>query len=138
MSIEAASRKAEGGEARLARAVDLDRYPIHARNNPAFKELLDGVWLDLAATGACVLEGFMRPAAVARTLAQVDPLSPSAFVCSQPHNVYLIPDDPQFTSDHARNRRVRSVKALLADDEIPSGSPLRDLYDNEDFRAFLR
>jgi hypothetical protein len=138
MATEAASRTAGGNPSALARAVDLDRYPIHAKNDPAFGKLLVGVWLDLAATGACVLEGFMRPAAVAKTLAQVDPLSPSAFVCSQPHNVYLIPDDPQFASDHARNRRVRSVKALLADDEIPSSSPLRDMYEDEDFRAFLR
>lgn len=80
----------------------------------------------------------MRPDAVAGTLAQVDPMQGDAFVCSQPHNVFLIPDDPQFAADHARNRRVRSVKALLADDEIPAGSPLRTIYEDEDFRAFLR
>ena len=138
MSILAASLTAESGPARLARAVDLARYPIHDRTGPAFNALLETVWRDLSATGASVLEGFLRPAAVGETLAQVDPLQPNAFVCSQPHNVYLIPDDPAFPAQHARNRRVRSVKALLADDEIPAGSPLRDVYEDEDFRAFLR
>ncbi len=138
MSTKAASRPAQAGQSRLAQAVDLGRYPIHDKADPAFKMLLDGVWRDLAATGACVLEGFMRPEAVAGTLAQVDPLAAGAFVCTQPHNVYLIPDDPQFAPDHARNRRVRSVKALLADDEIPAGSPLRAIYEDEHFRSFLR
>ncbi|HEY2891792.1 MAG TPA: 2OG-Fe(II) oxygenase [Dongiaceae bacterium] len=138
MSTLAASLTAESGPSRLARAVDLARYPIHDRNGPAFNTLLETVWRDLSATGACVLEGFLQPVAVSEILAQVDPLQPDAFVCSQPHNVYLIPDDPAFPAQHARNRRVRSVKALLADDEIPAGSPLRDVYEDEDFRAFLR
>ena len=138
MSSQAASRTAQDVGSNLAQAVDLSRYPIHARDNPAFKSLLESVWRDLEATGACVLEGFLRPSAVGKVLAQVDPLQPGAFVCSQPHNVYLIPDDPQFAPAHARNRRVRSVKAILADDEIPAGSPLRDVYEDEDFRAFLR
>ena len=138
MLTKAASRAAQAGQSRLSEAVDLGRYPIHDQAGPAFKNLLNGVWRDLSATGACVLEGFLRPRAVGETLAQVDPLQSDAFVCSQPHNVFLIPDDPQFAPDHARNRRVRSVKALLADDEIPAGSPLRIIYEDEDFRSFLR
>ncbi|HYV87049.1 MAG TPA: hypothetical protein VFA91_00630, partial [Candidatus Polarisedimenticolia bacterium] len=74
MSTRAASLTAESGPSRLARAVDLARYPIHDRAGPAFNALLDAVWRDLSATGACVLEGFLRPAAVSETLAQVDPL----------------------------------------------------------------
>ena len=135
---QAAFLTAESEPSRLARAVDLARYPIHARTGPAFKTLLETVWRDLSTTGACVLEGFLQPAAVIETLAQVDPLQPDAFICSQPHNVYLIPDDPALPAEHPRNRQVRSVKALLADDEIPAGSPLRDVYEDEDFRAFLR
>jgi hypothetical protein len=138
MATETTSRAEQPNASRLDSAVDLARYPIHAQSGAAFKRLLESVWRDLEATGACVLEGFLKPAAVAKVLAQVDPLQPDAFVCSQPHNVYLIPDDPAFPPEHARNRRVRSVKALLADDEIPPGSPLRAIYESENFRAFLR
>ncbi len=123
---------------RLAAAIDLARYPIHERGSAAFAALLQTVKRDLAASGASVLDGFMRPASVAQTLAEVDPLASGAFVCRQPHNVFLVPDDPAYDPDHPRNRQVRSEKAILADDEIPAASPLRDIYDSADFRAFLR
>ncbi len=123
---------------RLAAAVDLARYPIHERGSAAFAALLQTVKGDLAASGASMLDGFMRPASVAQTLAEVDPLASGAFVCRQPHNVFLVPDDPAYDPDHPRNRQVRSEKAILADDEIPAASPLRDIYDSADFRAFLR
>jgi len=123
---------------RLAAAVDLARYPIHEKGSAAFTTLLQTVKRDLAASGASVLDGFMRPASVAQTLAEVDPLASGAFVCRQPHNVFLVPDDLAHDPDHPRNRQVRSEKAILADDEIPASSPLRDIYDSADFRAFLR
>ncbi len=138
MAAEATFRREQESASRLASAVDLSRYPIHARSESAFERLLDGVWRDLEASGACVLAGFLKQGAVGDILAGVDPLRSDAFVCSEPHNVYLIPDDPAFPPEHVRNRRVRSVKALLADDEIPAGSPLRAIYESEDFRAFLR
>jgi hypothetical protein len=133
-----ASSRIRDSRSRLASAVDLERYPIRAVGSPGYQSLLGAVWRDLAASGACVLDGFMRRDAVARTLLQLDPLKPGAFVCRQPHNVYLVAGDPQFPPQHARNRQVRSEKAILADDEIPAESPLRDIYEDEDFRSFLR
>ncbi len=62
----------------------------------------------------------------------------SAFVCGQPHNVYLVGSDPALPPDHARNRQVRSEKAVLADDEVPATSPVRAIYDSGRFRAFIR
>jgi hypothetical protein len=137
-AIAKAGPRAETGGAKLAAAVDLDRYPIHEGGSAAFGSLLQTVRRDLAASGASVLEGFMRPASLARVLAEVDPLASGAFVCRQPHNVFLVPGDSHYESDHLRNRQVRSEKAILADDEIPANSPLRDIYDSADFRAFLR
>ncbi len=121
----------------IAAIVDLERYPLHLPASPGYRDCLAAARAGLAATGACVFEGFLGPSAVARILAEVDPLQRSAFVCGQPHNVYLVDPDPAFPADHARNRLVRSEKALLAHDEIPAASPLRDLYDWEAFRAFV-
>src|SRR5215470_7189667 len=121
----------------LEEVIDLARYPILSPESPGYRRLIETARRRLAETGACVFEGFMLPGAVARTLAQVAPLAREAFVCSQPHNVYLTDTDPAFPSDHARNRLVRSVKGVLADDEIPAESPLRVIYGAPLFRAFL-
>jgi len=135
----AAERQSVGGATDgLAGLIDLARYPIDAPASPAYRQMVAMAKEGLSATGACVFEGFIRPEAVARTLAQVDPLEPKAYVCGQPHNVYLVGADASYPSDHARNRLVRSQKAVLADDEIPAASPLRTIYEAEGFRAFVR
>ena len=53
------------------------------------------------------------------------------------HNVYLTPSDPALPDDHPYNRQVESSKGLIADDEIPTDSPLREMYDDASFRMFL-
>jgi hypothetical protein len=128
---------AELPAAGIAAIVDLERYPLHLPASPGYRDCLAAARAGLAATGACVFEGFLCPAAVARILAEVDPLQRSAFVCGQPHNVYLVDPDAALPADHARNRLVRSEKAILAHDEMPAASPLRDLYGWAAFRGFV-
>src|SRR5215470_16648622 len=137
-AISAAPAVAAGEQtAGLGQIVDLARYPIDAPSSSAYARLVAAAQADLGETGASVFEGFLRPAIVTRILSEVDPLEPSAFVCRQPHNVYLVDPDPAFAPDHARNRLVRSEKAILAHDEIPAESSLRLLYGAPEFQAFL-
>jgi hypothetical protein len=39
--------------------------------------------------------------------------------------------------NHARNRTVVSSKGCITDDQVPSQSPLKVLYDSEEFKKFL-
>ncbi|HEY2112774.1 MAG TPA: 2OG-Fe(II) oxygenase [Dongiaceae bacterium] len=133
----ASSGERGAAEAELRSFLDLDRYPLDRPGSSAYRALLAEAQAGLAAQGAIVFEGFLRDSAVARTLAQADPLRYSAFVCGQPHNVYLKDPNSAFPPAHARNRQVRSEKAILADDEIPAGSPLRAIYEWDRFRAFV-
>jgi hypothetical protein len=122
----------------LAALVDLDRYPLDAPGSAGYRRMVEAARQGLAASGACVFEGFLKPATVARILAEIDPLRANAFVCGDPHNVYLVEADPSLPADHPRNRLVGSAKAILADDELPDESPLRALYGWDRFRAFVR
>ena len=124
-------------EERLASILDLARYPLHRPQSPIYRKLVARARRGLSLRGACVFEGFMRTSSVARTLEEVDPLQASAFVCGQPHNVYLVDPDPAYPPLHARNRLVRSEKAIIADDELPTTSPLRTIYEWDRFRAFV-
>lgn len=60
-----------------------------------------------------------------------------AFYAGTTHNVYLTEAEPSLDSDHPFNRQVASSKGLIADDQIPADSPLRELYDDGAFRTFL-
>jgi hypothetical protein len=121
----------------LGAVAQLDRYPIHCPASSECRRLVEAAKSSLSDSGAFVLEGFLSSSAVAGILDQADSMAAAAFVSRQPHNVFLLPTDPAYPADHARNRLVRSEKAVLADDQIPAGSLLRQLYGAECFRSFL-
>lgn len=87
--------------------------------------------------GALVLKGFAMPATVAQIVVESAPHEADAFYANSTHNVYLTPSDPNLAADHAFNRQVASSKGLIADDQIPTESALREIYGDDDFRHFL-
>ena len=87
--------------------------------------------------GALVLDGFATAEAIEQIVAQSAPHEADAYYTGKTHNVYLTPSNPELADDHPHNRQVDSSKGLIADDEIPTDSPLREIYDDSSFRAFL-
>lgn len=115
----------------LEGVVDLQSYPLE---DPAFRARCRAT---LNETGALAMPGFMLPAAVASVREEGSANRDKAYFCSQKHTVYLSAPDPAFPPDHARNRLVTSSKGCITDDQVPSDSPLRTLYDAPSFRGFL-
>jgi hypothetical protein len=92
---------------------------------------------ELAATGASEVAGFMRPAAVAAVVDWAMKAMPDAYWTDTEHNVYFTADDPGLPAGDPRRTRVRSAKGGLAYDQIPSGSPLRVVYESDELTAFV-
>ena len=115
----------------LTGIVDLERYPL---GDPAFRADCKA---RLDAEGALVLPEFLTGQATARIREEGEAERPRAFFRPERHNVYLTPPDPAYPADHPRNRTVLSTKGCIADDQIPSDSPLHALYDAPELRAFL-
>jgi hypothetical protein len=111
--------------------LNTDRHPIGDESYIAeCRERLDR-------DGALVLAGFARADTIEQIVVQSAPHEGDAYYTGTTHNVYLTPSDPSLDSDHPFNRQVESSKGLIADDEIPADSPLRDIYDDASFRLFL-
>lgn len=91
----------------------------------------------LARDGALVIRNFLTPKTLETVRSEGEQNKHDAYYVEQEHNVYLMPPDPDFESDHPRNRTVVSSKGCITDDVIPSTSPLRTLYDSGLFKAFL-
>ena len=87
--------------------------------------------------GALVLQGFATVDAINRVVAESAPRAADAYYANKTHNVYLTPPDPGLAADHPYNRQVASSKGLIADDQIDDHSPLREIYNDAAFRAFL-
>ena len=111
--------------------IDWKRHPISDLDyrNQALSEFNN--------SGALVLRGFFSSEFVSRVVAESVARQGEAFYANSTHNVYLTPQDPQFSDDHAFNRQLVSSKGLIADDQISMDSPLRDVYEDDRFRAFL-
>ncbi len=112
--------------------VALAVYPL---GDPAFRARCRKV---LDEDGALVMPGFMRPEAVERLRREGAANKHKAYFCRQEHTVYLSATaDPAFPSDHTHNRMVASSKGCITDDQVPSDSALRLLYNAMPFRDFL-
>jgi len=91
----------------------------------------------LVGTGVLVLKGFFMPEAVAQVVSASAHREGEAHYATSTHNVYLTQADPGLPETHPFNRQVVSSKGLLADDQIPTDSPLREVYGDGSFRSFL-
>ena len=108
--------------------VDLDQYPLSSnRFRAQCKCTLDE-------NGALVLEGFLKSSVIVSIKNEGVDNQQLAYFTAANHNIYLSPSDPEFSSDHPRNREVASSKGCITTDQIPEGSALYTLYDAPEFR----
>jgi hypothetical protein len=91
----------------------------------------------LEKSGCLLLNHFLRPQAVELVREESLLNQHFAYYCVQEHNVYLTPQDENYSVDHPRNRNLTSSKGCITDDQIPGESVLRTLYDSVEFRDFL-
>lgn len=89
------------------------------------------------ANGALVIDNFLLPEAIESVRQDGLARAHLAHYTSSDHNIYLQPEDTNFSADHPRNRPVLSSKGCITTDQIPAASVLHDLYEASEFRAFL-
>lgn len=93
---------------------------------------------ELDMQGALVLPDFIRPEALAAMVAEGNAKMDRAYFCAQNHSAYLTPPDAAYPPEHAANRQVVSSKGCICDDDIDATSPLRALYNDATFQAFVK
>jgi len=111
---------------------------INLRKNP----LNDSTFIEeckksLDVNGALVLSGFLLETAIESINKDAANQKHLAYYTKNQHNIYLTESDPQYDSNHVRNRLVTSSKGCITTDQIPSESALNVLYDAPEFRRFL-
>ena len=121
----------------LADAVDLERYPIADLDAPAGRDLVRRCREQLRARGACELEGFMQPEAVAGAVRGVAPLEAAAFRTETTHNLEFSGREAELDPDDPLRIQVRSAKGLVAYDQVPADSPLRAVYESDVLTRFV-
>lgn len=116
----------------LEEIINTKRYPIDEADGfvKQCKQQLDE-------SGSLLLSEFIFDEAIEQLKEEALEHAHLAYYCQQSHTAYLSPPDPNYDSDHPRNRQVMSSKGCITDDQIPESSLLRTIYNDEDFRRFL-
>jgi hypothetical protein len=99
--------------------LDLTRYPLDRPSSPAWQALVDRCRADLAADGMFNLEGLVKPDALARCVADVQPvMSTKSFTHTREHNIYFMKSVPGLADDHPALAKTRTTNHTLCADQI--------------------
>jgi len=118
-------------KADISKWVDLEKHPLDD------EEFRDKCRKILDENGSLLLEGFLKPEAVAEMVAEADAEAEHVYFAGQTHNVYLTPPDPTLPEDHVFNRQLESRKGCITTDLIPETSGLKAIYDASVFKEFM-
>jgi len=123
---------------RASRLIDLDRYPLE--NREAIAELIAQESRHMADEGVSILEGFLTADAVAEMLSEAQILTSQAYhsVAGGTGTVYLEAPRPEFGEGHPRRTIVPgSTVAVVAYDQFPAGSAIRELFEWDGLKDFI-
>ena len=117
--------------------LDLDRYPLDKEGSDAWHAMVARAVADLDAQGMFNLEGFVRPDAVQKLVAQIKPVMHSqSYTHKRLHNIYFQPEIPGLEPTHPALRKVETVNHTLCADQI-SDSMVLSIYQYPPFARFL-
>jgi hypothetical protein len=117
--------------------LDLERYPLDRPDSREAAALVDVCRGQLAANGMFNLEEFVRPSAIARAEAELQPLAEqSSFTHQRTHNVYFRPDFPGLPADHPALTPLETTNHTVCGDQL-SGTIVNRIYEWQPLVEFV-
>ncbi len=121
----------------MEQVLDLDRFPLDRPGSPGWVALVEACRAALADEGMFSLEGFLRPAAQIRALAEVMPvMEAGSFLHARTHNIYFRPDIAEIPAEHPALRLSTTSNRQICADQI-SRSVLLAIYEWAPLAGFL-
>jgi hypothetical protein len=120
-----------------SRLIDLERYPILDLNAETTRTLTAHCREQLDKTGACELPGFLKPDAVEELVRESDSLAEHAYHSVVTGTPYLAAPDPSLPEDHPRKFFEPTSVGVVAYDQFPADSILRQLFEWDPLMDFI-
>ncbi len=121
----------------VADLVDTERYPLHLLGAGGCDAVVRRAAAEMRDEGLALLDGFLRPAALAAAAAEARDLAPRGHFSETLSSPYLTAPDPTRAPEDPRSQTQRAALAAVAFDEFPPGSPLRRLYESAEVAALV-
>ena len=121
----------------MRQILDLDRFPLDRLDGVRGRTLLARCHRELHESGMFSLAGLIRPEALERCVADVEPLfGTSAFTHSREHNIYFDDEIEGLEAGHPALGRLRTVNHTVCGDLIPTSLVTR-VYEWQPLIDFL-
>lgn len=121
----------------VEQVIDVERYPLHEPESPAWWAAVEQVRSGLAADGCSVIPAFVRTEAQEVLRAEGAAVAPLAHFDLETVNVYNVDPDPSLSADHPARIPMRRENAFTARDLIPADTIIHRLYRDRAFHTFL-
>ncbi len=117
--------------------LDLDLYPIDKPGSAAWFALVEKCQADLAKDGMFNLEGLVKPVALKKIVAEIQPVMGTlSFVHKRSHNIYFRKQIPELAAGHPALVKVDTINHTVCADQI-SQSTIMWIYEWAPFIIFL-
>ena len=117
--------------------LDLERYPLDKPGTPEWNVLVTRCKADLIKDGMYNLEGLVKPAALTKTVTEIQPVMDTlSFVHKRSHNIYFRKEIPELAADHPALVKVDTINHTVCADQI-SQSTVMWIYEWSPFIMFL-
>jgi hypothetical protein len=117
--------------------IDLERYPILDLGADTTRALTAHCREQLDKTGACELSGFLTPEAVEILVREADSLAARAYHSVVTGTPYLAVPDASLPEDHPRKFFEATSVGVVAYDQFPADSVLRQLFEWDPLMEFI-
>lgn len=113
----------------VPKVLSLGAYPIDQVDSPAGKALVERCRRDLEATGACELKNFVNAEGLQLLVRESAELEKEAFFNGVVGNAYLDEPSADLPLDHVRRQTEPTHLGVVAYDQFPRTSLLRQIYE---------
>ena len=117
--------------------IDLERYPILDLHGETTRALTAHCREQLDRSGACELPRFLTPEAVEILVREADSLAADAYHSVVTGTPYLAVPDPSLPEDHPRKFFEPTSVGVVAYDQFPAESVLRQLFEWDPLMEFI-
>ncbi len=117
--------------------LDLEHYPLDRPGTDEWEKLVMRCKADLARDGMFNLEGFVKPTALEKAIAEIRPVMDTlSFTHKRSHNIYFRKDIPELPVDHPVLVKVDTINHTICADQIEQ-SLILHIYEWAPFILFL-
>ena len=118
--------------------IDTRRYPLDEPFSVEDQLFIARSRARFAQSGLLVLHGFIRDSALTLMKREALMVEPHAYFVDSTHNVYLTDTPDGLPADDPATWQEQTSVGSVPFDCIPLGGPLRQIYDWDPFKAFIR